>query len=672
MKYNIEEEILRQLSLINFDRSKTLLEQSAIDKKVLPPSDRLGPQGQFQPLNYLKNTPTPLTADQIYKGLKYQIDSWGTNDDDVLYYVRSITSENYPKILRLVLTNENQASIMDWVMTDYDSVSERNSEEGEPELWSPGGLGATFSWWVNDETVTEISKILSKFSYLNSGEGEYDVSYNGEVDLASDSLGGTASNEQLAQIAHIVLPIASIVATVFTGGIAGVLIGAALEIGDAAIYEFVDHDHYAAGLALIFAFAGPVDEVLGPLVNKFGKTILIKLMKKKALSESEKATLKYVTRNEKKLARLTTLGLARKLIKEFIKKSTDASKIVKFIFWLSKRGYLVANFTAKNGLIIGGSFITWDKIAQLMGLCNTVELEPLKQSDYKILQLIGTAGPYLQPYTKGCKTGKGDELFKKMDKTLLTINQRVLRTLEEGIQKNLTFSVKYSNYYLYEVELIQFLLNYLGFSYIIPDQKKVDKEVEKGVKWSKEKCLSQFMGSVDMYKMAQHPECNQYLNPNKKISKDTQKLLKSKPLNDPNYKFEYGKNVGFNWGHFDGHTENMVKEFQKKYGLSVDGVIGNQSLQKMVEIVKNLGDTKIPNYTNIKWTSKEIETLRNKVIEEIKKDMELNKTEIPPQEVGPTILEQKQQIIDSLTKANDSMTFTDEDLEAISLETKNN
>lgn len=670
MKNSIEEEILRQISLINFDRSKPLLEQPSIEKSLMP-SDRLGPQGQFQPLSYLKNKPAPLTADQIYKGLKYQIDSWGSDDEDIIYYVKSITSENYPKILRLVLTNENQASIMDWIMTDYDSVSERNAEEGEPELWSAGGLGATFGWWSNDKTVTTISKILSKFSYLNNGEGDYNITYNGEVDLSSDSLGGTASNEQLAAIAHIVLPIASVVATVFTGGIAGVLIGATLEIGDAAIYEFVDHDHYSAGLALLFAFAGPLDEVLGPLVNKFGKRILVKLMKKKALSESEQATLRYVTRNEKKLARLTTLGLARKLIKDYIKKSTDASKIVKFIFWLSKRGYLVANFTAKNGLLIGGTFVTWDKMAELMGLCNTVELEQLKQSDYKILQLIGTTGPYLQPYTKGCKTGKGDELLKKMDKTLLTINQRVLRTLEEGIQKNLSFSSKYSKYYLYEVELIQYLLNNLGFSYIIPDQKKVDKEVEKGVKWSKERCISQFMGSVDMYKMAQHPECNQYLNPNKKISKESEKLIKSKPLNDPNYKFEYGKNVGFNWGYYDKQTVDMVKEFQKKYGLSVDGVIGNQSLQKMLEIVKNLGDKKIPNYNNVKWSSKEIETLRNKAIEEIKKDMELNKTEIPPQEVGPTILEQKQQIINSLTNANESMEFTDDDLKAISLETKN-
>ena len=105
--------------------------------------------------------------------------------------------------------------------------------------------------------------------------------------------------------------------------------------------------------------------------------------------------------------------------------------------------------------------------------------------------------------------------------------------------------------------------------------------------------------------------------------------------------------------------------------MSADGVIGNQSLQKMSEIVKNLGDKKIPNYNNVKWSSKEIETLRNKAIEEIKKDMELNKTEIPPQEVGPTILEQKQQIINSLNEANKSMTFTDDDLKEISLETKN-
>ena len=58
-------------------------------------------------------------------------------------------------------------------------------------------------------------------------------------------------------------------------------------------------------------------------------------------------------------------------------------------------------------------------------------------------------------------------------------------------------------------------------------KKPVVNSVEKGVVWGKDKCIS-VMLSLDMYKIAQHPECFKYFEPNKKISKETDKLLNSK------------------------------------------------------------------------------------------------------------------------------------------------
>ena len=58
-------------------------------------------------------------------------------------------------------------------------------------------------------------------------------------------------------------------------------------------------------------------------------------------------------------------------------------------------------------------------------------------------------------------------------------------------------------------------------------KKPVVNSLEKGVVWDKEKCIS-VMLSIDMYKIAQHPECFKYFEPNKKISKETDKLLNSK------------------------------------------------------------------------------------------------------------------------------------------------
>jgi len=666
-----EQELLRQLSLINFDRSIPLLEQKEL--KSWEKSDRLGNQGEFQPLKPLKPvTKKKLTGEQIYKGLKSEIDAWVTTDDDRLYaYVTNISKENYPQLLKLVMDNEKHISVMDWIMTEYYSVNEDNTSNREPELFSAGGVERSLDYYTNDRSVLNISAILKQFNNLNTGEGDYDTRYSGEVDLGSDGMNGTASNEQLSEIAHIVLPIAAIVTSLFTGGISGVLMGGLIELGDAAIYEFVDHDHYGAGLALIFAIAGPLDEILGPLVKKYGKTILAKLLKKKVLSEAEQTTIRYISRNEVRLTRLTYLGLARQLIKRYILRISDASKLVKFIFWLTKKGYLTAKFTSKFGLTVGGSFLTWDAIAAKLGICNSVQLSALKSTDYKILQLIGTAGEYVQPYTKGCKTDRGEKIFKEMEKTLLTNNQRIVSVLESLIKTNTVFTTDYSKYNMYEVTLLQYVLYNLGFSYTIPNQQKVDKEVQKGVKFTKEKCLAMMTGGIDIYKMSQHPECDQYLKPNKPLSKNTETLLKSKPLNT-NTKYDYGKNIPFKWGYYDKQTEDMVKEFQKKYGLLSDGDAGRNTFTKMLSIVKGLGEKQIPNYNKLNWSPKEIESLRKKVEEELKADSlkmgENENSNVTKEQVEQSIKEQKDSIVNSLEKANNSITFNDDDLKMIKVE----
>ena len=58
-------------------------------------------------------------------------------------------------------------------------------------------------------------------------------------------------------------------------------------------------------------------------------------------------------------------------------------------------------------------------------------------------------------------------------------------------------------------------------------KKPVVNSVEKGVVWGKDKCIS-VMLSLNFGKIFQHPECFKYFEPNKKISKETDKLLNSK------------------------------------------------------------------------------------------------------------------------------------------------
>lgn len=383
---------MEQIRLMKYDRSKTIFEQTL-------PSDRLGKQGSFQPLKDLRKinlnvdkTKTINTnkAYNIYLGLKKEIDGWGTNDTKVLNYLNQITRTLYPQILNWVIQKEGFSSIIEWVMTDYSKVSERSADDGKPKnFWTqPGGVERYFNWYSNDKTVIAIGKILSKFSDLNSGEGDYKISYRGEVDLTSDSLRGTASNKQLTEIAHVVLPIASIAATLFTGGIGAILLGMAIELGDSAIYNFVDKDPYSAGLALIFAFAGPLDEVLSPLFKTYGKKIMVKLMKKQALNKNEKTVLAYINRNQYKLKKLTKLGILRKSLKNRLLKISNVNGFVRGLLWLVKKGFVAATFLTKMGLIVGGSFYTWGKIAEYLGIKELSEKkkETLKKDSIKINQ----------------------------------------------------------------------------------------------------------------------------------------------------------------------------------------------------------------------------------------------------------------------------------------------
>ena len=119
----------------------------------------------------------------------------------------------------------------------------------------------------------------------------------------------------------------------------------------------------------------------------------------------------------------------------------------------------------------------------------------------------------------------------------------------------------------------------------------------------------------------------------------------------------------------------MVEEFQKKYlgKDSADGVAGKNTLTKMLSLVEGLGEKQIKNYTDISWDAKEIEQLRKKAIEEIKKDMteeEKETADITPQQVTKTITEQKNEIVNRLNEANKNLEFSEEDIESIDAETE--
>ena len=114
MENKLNEELLRQLLLMNFDRGKTLSEQKVI------PSDRLGPQGDLQP-NIKLQIPAFLKTEKenynddkqvaisAYNKIVYEIDGgwapwkWGTDEQGMSDAILSIKNLQQYQILRELL-----------------------------------------------------------------------------------------------------------------------------------------------------------------------------------------------------------------------------------------------------------------------------------------------------------------------------------------------------------------------------------------------------------------------------------------------------------------------------------------------------------------------------------------------------------------------------------------
>ena len=115
---NFEDELLRQISLMRYDRGKILSEQDIpkYDDMPLPeplPSDQLGKYGDFQPLKNMANWVKSVDdqAKLIYNKIVEEIDGgwapwkWGTDEDGLTSSLMSIkTKQVYDKVKQLLAT----------------------------------------------------------------------------------------------------------------------------------------------------------------------------------------------------------------------------------------------------------------------------------------------------------------------------------------------------------------------------------------------------------------------------------------------------------------------------------------------------------------------------------------------------------------------------------------
>jgi len=153
--------------------------------------------------------------------------------------------------------------------------------------------------------------------------------------------------------------------------VVGPALSLGLELANSSLY-FSEDDPYKGGFALAFALI-PGGEMIAkiPAVKKLGKEGLQKLLKKAKIqnakfSKTELEALEQINKNKKWLT-LTAAKQASKLMVESTFKKLSLPQIVRGMYYLSLKHPTKFNI-AKMGLIIGGVWYSYEKLAEIFGI----------------------------------------------------------------------------------------------------------------------------------------------------------------------------------------------------------------------------------------------------------------------------------------------------------------
>jgi hypothetical protein len=618
----ITEDILKQIRLINYERSKTLSEQSVIgapnqgtiryrtDAEIQANMDAEELQRNIDKNcnSLIKSTPrneSEKTGKKIFLILKNQIDSSGTKEQIILDALKLIDSQQTYIMLMIYIYGcypQNYGmTVLQFIQSQEFSLGSFNSSLRHLPMGM--AIGQKIQWEFNDSWLEKYQKILQKFNSEEKYEKESFDADDNSVNIGMKLVLPPYARE----VAHIVIPILSIVISLIPGGqgVGSWLLRSSIMFGveavDAAIYKWGDENDYAAGLALLFAFAGPLDNGLNLLVKNYGATLLKKIALNSidrvgavSLTKGELELLANITVYSAKYTKLTKIGLARQFTKQIITKASKSSVILAFILKLSKYGLLTTKFMGRMGLLIGGTFYTWDAIAKHLGICNTMPLNALTQTDWLILKAVGKAGKYIQPFTSPCdQAAVSDKL-----NAIRTDNDLFIDLLETAKKENKTYSTTYGYYNI----------NVLIAQYVFYAADLVDK-LNTSIYSLKNNILtinnSENIKNVSLYNVMGKLIKTINNNNNSKVltydfgnlksvvimkftmfdnTIETGKLFVGAGLSET-YNFKIlGKPE---WGVFDKPTEKLVNIYQKQNGLrSVDGKIGPETLSKLISDLK--------------------------------------------------------------------------------------
>ena len=371
---SLNEELLNQIRLMNFDRSKTLLEQGGQIEKVTQKTDRLGSEFRATP---------KIFSDPVYK--EYQKLSPEEKQK------RENESLNKKWKSRLCTTNAQQKGSV-YNGEYYMSHEDFCKPFGGPQVYRTKKEGKSFLGIGEKDVLGEGFFCGCK---LNSQTfiGDKTVKVNEYLDRPMTEI--TYPIADFLSEPHNIAMIASIAFSMFGGGV-GDVFSLIFDAIDVALF-IEEGDYFMAGLAIIFAVI-PFGDLLKAYLRKYPgaknftkkvmKDILEKLKLKKPLTPDEKKFVDAVTSAKQQNK------VFWKMVREKIRMTIIGEKpnyVVAFILWLVKKGFLTSQFLVKWGLIIGGVFYSWYKIAEWLGISpNSVKSnkKQLTKSDFVEMNVL--------------------------------------------------------------------------------------------------------------------------------------------------------------------------------------------------------------------------------------------------------------------------------------------
>jgi hypothetical protein len=198
---------------------------------------------------------------------------------------------------------------------------------------------------------------------LGMSQGEYEKRVQKVINDKAKSFGEFISDP------HVFLPVGAAVATIMTGGIAGLVIGGVLELADVALYV-KEKDYTSAGIGLVFAMIP-----MGALVNRLGvgqiakqevKVLIKKLKEGLDLTSKEKKIVEAIDSNKQWITKTLTQQSAKVLSRKILAKYTG-KKLLIAILYMIKYGLLPYRFGWRVAAL-GGGFFTALQIGKLLGI----------------------------------------------------------------------------------------------------------------------------------------------------------------------------------------------------------------------------------------------------------------------------------------------------------------